>query len=289
MKAIAWSMIPAVLLTLAPISSAESSDHLNRGLNRISVDGVEDTAKLKLLAERGFVTSQQKLAEECMRNHLYADALKWISAVAAHGSLDACFQKGHMLLYGCQGATHDQDVIANPAEGLRFVYMVATNRNLDACLDIAQAFRDGRGITANPVAAYAWFSLCAQAGNHACHKEMNDLALRLSTDDIRKALAQSRMIEAGHWPDLKAMALLVPTGQPTVRVPLNLKFSGVISSSGENLAVINKHTLGENEASQFATESKELVTVTCLQIQSDSVKVQVEGEAQPRILVVQGR
>ena len=286
MKAIAWSIIPAVLLTLAPISSAESSDHLNQGLNRISVDGVEDTAKLKLLAERGYVTSQQKLAEVCMRNHMYADALKWISAVAAQGSLDACYQKGHMLLFGCKGGSAEQEVVANPAEGLRYVYMAATNRNLNACLDMAQAFRDGLGISANPVAAYAWYSLCEQAGNRACQREMNDLALRLSTDDIRQALAQARILAAGHWPDLPALAQAC---HPSVQVALKLKLSGVISSPGENLAVINKHTLGEHETSQFATESKELVAVTCLQVQQDFAKVQVEGESQPRTLMIERR
>lgn len=286
MKAIPLGMMLLVLLAPAPAGSAAPSDHLNQGLNRMAVDGVDDTARLKLLAERGYVTSQQQLAEECMKNHLYADAMKWISAVAARGSLDASFQKGRMLLYGCQGATRDQDVAANPAEGLRFVYLVATNRNLEACLDVAQAFRDGRGVPANPITAYAWFSLCDKAGNQASHAAMNELALRLSTDDIRQALAQSQMLEAGKWPDLPT---LLRTNRPAVQVAIKLKLSGIICSPQENLAVINKQTLGENEASQFATEAKALVTVTCLQIQQDSVKVQVEGEAQPRTLVIANR
>jgi hypothetical protein len=265
----------------ATMGSAEPTNRLDLGLNRISVNGVKDTAKLKLLAERGYVTAQLKIASECMNNHYYADAVKWYSAAAEQGIEEACYHKGHILLFGCKGTKPEQDVAPKPSEGLPFTYMAATNRNYAACFDMGRATKDGIGCPIDLITAYAWFSVCADAGDTLSHTEMNGLALRLSTADISRALALAHEFKARHWPE---MALPSATQQPGAQVAIKLKLSGVVYSPRGNLAVINNRTMGEGETSQFATDSKELISVTCQHIQTDGVEMLVAGEAKPRTL-----
>jgi len=274
------------LLLPAWSGPAQTSANLNRNLNRMSVEGMDDMAKVKLLADRGNVNAQLKVANACMENRLYADALKWYSLAADQGMQEARYQKGHILLFGCQGTGLDQKVAPNPAEGLKFTFLAATNRHSGACLDMGRALKDGIGCRPDPVIAYAWYSLCADAGDTPSHAAMNELALRISTEDIRLALARARDMKAGHWPDLTTTPVAY---HAPVQVAIKLKLSGVVVSPRGNLAVINNHTLGEGESVQLATEQKELVAVTCQHIERDSVEVLVDGEAQPRTLVTEPR
>lgn len=270
-----------LLWTLAVPGLAQTSK-LDRDFNRVSVAGMNDFGQVKLLAERGNINAQLKVASACMGSHLYANALKWYSAAADQGLLEARYQKGHLLLFGCQGDTPDQCVSAKPAEGLQLIYMAATNCHPAARFDLGRALKDGCGCPSDRITAYAWFAVCAEAGDAASHESMNALALQLSPENIRQALACVREIKAGHWPPLPASAAMValPGGQ----VDIKLKLSGVICSPGGNLAIINKRTLGEGESSQFMTDRKDLVAVTCQRILPDAVEVLVAGEAQSRTL-----
>ena len=283
MKTMKWIKICLLVSLLATSGWAQTANRFNSSLNRMSVDGREDMSKLKLLAERGFVDAQLKVARACMTSHLYADALKWYTAAADQGVVEAGYQRGHMLLFGCDGTSADQVVAAKPSEGLKSTFMAATNHNYNACFDMARALKDGIGCPADPVAAYAWYSYCADNGSEPSRAAMNELALRISMEDIRQSLARSREIKAGHWPEFSLLA--APTHHTTTLVGIKLKLSGVVYSPRGNLAVINNHTMSEGETSQLATDHKELVSVTCEHIQSGYVEVRVEGEAESRTLV----
>ena len=265
------------LWTLALSGLAQTASKLDRNLNRISVATMDDLGKVKLLDERGKINAQLKIATASMGSRLYANALKWYSAAADQGALEAQYQKGHLLLFGCQGDTPEQSVTANPPESLRFICMAATNHHQAACSDMGRALKDGIGCAADRVAAYALFSLCAEAGDPTSLTAMNGLALQLSPENIRQALAQAREIKTGRWPTLSPL--------PTSHVSIKLKLSGVVYSPRGNLAIINKHTLGEGETSQFLTDEKQLVAVTCQRVQPDGVEVLVAGESLPRLLL----
>lgn len=278
-------------LLLSALSAWGQADGnlMHSALNRVSVDNNEDMSKLKLLAERGYLDAQLKVAKACMASQLFADALKWYSAAADQGDTDARYQKGHLLLCGCQGGLPQQNVDADPVAGLRFTCLAATNHHYGACLDLARALRDGTGCPANPVESFAWFSLCADAGNESCRESMNQMALRFTTDQIREALDRARALKAGRWPDFTALlSAPAPVAQPMAPVDLELKLSGV-DCSREKLAFINHHTLAEGDSCQMLTEEKTLVTVTCVQICKNYVEVQVGGESQSRTLVMAQR
>lgn len=276
MKTIQQVIVLSFLWTLASTGLAQTASDLDRDLKRMSVKGMEDLGKVKLLAERGNISAQLKIADACMVNRLYASALKWYSAAEQQGALEARYQKGHLLLFGSTGSTPDQNVIAKPTEGLHYIYRCATNRHAAACFDMALALKDGVGCSADTINAYAWFSLCKEGGNTSCLNIMNTLALQLSTENIRDALARARKIKAGDWPPMPSL--------PSTRISIKLKLSGVVNSAGGKLAIINKSTLSEGETSQFMSEQKELVNVTCQKINADSVEVLVAGETQPRTL-----
>ena len=270
-----------MLATTAPGQSA-SSRHSRNNLNRMSVDAVEDMGKVKLLAERGNVNAQLKIASYCMNNRLFVEALKWYSAAADQGSLEARYQKGHLLLYGSDLSAPEQRVAASPIEGLKLIYQTATNHYVGAYYDMGQVLKEGIGCAPDAVAAYAWFSLYTDVNTSANRRLMNDLAVQLSTEDIRKAMATAREMKTNHWLDLPPPPAAKPAATQTVSIKLRL--SGLICSPHGNLAIINNHTLGKGETGQFMTEQKELVAITCQRIHTDSVEVLVEGETQPRLL-----
>src|ERR1017187_8511343 len=71
------------MLTASGVAQSVSND--DRKLRGLSVAGMNDMGKIKLLAERGNFNAQLKLAGACMGSHLFADALHWYSAAADQG------------------------------------------------------------------------------------------------------------------------------------------------------------------------------------------------------------
>jgi TPR repeat protein len=279
MKIFLW-FVGFSLFVVLEFAHADSASRFDASLYKISVQGKNNMSELKLLAERGYADAQVKVAKACMDDHLYADALKWYSLAAKQGVLEANFQQGHMLLFGCREAAAAQVVQADPARGLSYTFIAATNGHLGASYDMATALKDGLGCSADMVAAYAWFSLCADHGSEPSHSAMNWLALRLSAVEIRQALALARETKAGRWPGI-AMGSAAHHGSA---VDINLKLSGVVCSPHGNLAVINKRTLAEGETIKLKSDKNELVDVTCVSVQPSFVSVKVETEADLRIL-----
>ena len=279
MKTFLW-LAGLGLFTALAIARADSPSRFDASLYKISVQGKDNMSELKLLAERGYADAQVKVAKACMDDHLYADALKWYSLAAKQGVLEANYQHGHMLLFGCREAAVAQLVQPDPARGLSYTFIAATNGHLGAAYDMAMALKDGLGCGGDMVASYAWFSLCADHGSEASRSAMNWLALRLSATEIRQALALARETKAGRWPGM-AMGSAAHHG---AAVDINLKLSGVVCSPRGNLAVINKRTLAEGETIQLKTGKNEMVDVTCVSVQPSFVSVKVESEADLRIL-----
>ncbi|HEX9045628.1 MAG TPA: tetratricopeptide repeat protein [Verrucomicrobiae bacterium] len=274
-----------LILLLLPISSLQAEETPNRTATSfygMSLKTDKDFSKLKLLAEQGVLDAQMKLAKACMDNMRYADALKWYSAASEQGVTEALYRKGHMLLFGCEGAGN-QSVAAQPEVGFKAAFMAATNGYMPACLDVAVAYRDGRGCPADPVVAYAWFSYCTDHGNTDSHTSLNRLALRLSGEQIRAGLALARETKQGHWPTPDLAEEAATHVKP--KVDINLKLSGVVCSPHGNFVVINKRTLAQGETVQLKSEKNEPVDVTCVSVSPDSVQVRVAGEEEVRTLI----
>ena len=278
-------VLGAMLIVAAGQVWGEDSNRLDASLYQMSTRNANDISKLKLLAERGLADAQFKLAQACVQNQFYADALKWYSLASKQGMLEASYQMGRMLLYGCHDARPDQNVIARPTEGLKYCYMAATNGNIAACFDVAGALKDGIGCPVNMVQAYAWFSLCSDNGNSASAPALNWLALRMTGEEIRQAIAASRLLKNKQWLSLNFLpANNGNTAQNSAPVDIKLKLSGMVFSPRGNMAVINKHTLAEGETITMKSDKNELVNVTCVSVQPDLVQVRVQNESDLRSL-----
>jgi TPR repeat protein len=241
------------------------------------VEGFGDLGKIRLEAERGNVGAQIKLADAYLSHLRSADALKWYAAAAEQKSLEGEYQAGRLLLFGRVGIPEDQKVTAKPTEGLRWTYMAATGGHHGAWRDMAQALKSGVGCSTNIVEAYAWLGLLAETGDVVGKVEMNNLALKLASDEILRGKSLAREMKEGHWPPL-----------PARRVDVTLKLTGVIVSPKGKQAVINNHSMSEGETLHFFA-GKQQIAVTCKSIQADSVQVQVEGEDNPRMLTQASR
>lgn len=71
-----------------------------------------------------------------------------------------------------------------------------------------------------------------------------------------------------------------------VHVEPTLVLKGIVSSVGRRLAIINNETMETGEESAIRTPTGR-VRVKCLEIGTDSALVQIEGEPQPKKLVME--
>ncbi len=81
------------------------------------------------------------------------------------------------------------------------------------------------------------------------------------------------------------VAPVTPSAAPAHVAP-TLVLKGVVGSAGRRLAIINNETMELGEESTVRTAAGR-VRVKCLQIDPDSALVQIEGEAQPKKLVME--
>lgn len=246
-----------------------------RELNSILIKGFGNVGELKLKAEQGDVSAQIKLADVLLSELKPAEALKWYQA-AAPKSAEAQSQAGELLLFGRMGIK-EQTVVAKPEEGLRLTYAAAILGDKQAWRNMGKALQNGAGCSKDLAAAYAWYGLLAGEGNLTAKVEMNTIATKLSTQEIRQGNAMLEQMKAGKWPII-----------PAVRVAVNLYLNGISFSPTRKLAVINHQTLQEGESGQIKYAGQ-TVNVTCQSIQEDKVIVLVEGESNPRTLLLKPR
>jgi TPR repeat protein len=249
----------------------------NAELRGTLAQGFSDFGAIKIQAEQGDVAAQVKLADAYLSNFKSADALEWYKT-AAPKSLEAQYQCGNLLLFGRPGIPQDKKIAPNPAEGLKWTYSAAINGHKQAWRNLAKARQSGIGCSTNLVEAYAWLSLLAETGDIVGRVEMNNLALKLSSDEIRRGKSIQQNMQAGHWPQL----VILKSSQPD----LGLKLNGLIPSGANPMAAINGKTLAEGETANIKLK-KGTVNVKCLKINKDSVLILVDGEEEPRLLLMQ--
>ena len=234
-----------------------------------------DLGAIKIQAERGDVTAQVKLADACLVNFKSADALKWYEAAAKQNSVEGKYQLGNLLLFGRPGIPQEQSVPAKPVEGLKWTYSAATQGNHFGWYNMARALQNGIGCSTNLVEAYAWLALWADSGNIQGRVEMNNMALKLSAEEIIQGKSLFEKMKQGDWPELKISNRNLPS------IPLELH--GIFGPENHRFAIINNATLMEGDTSPVKVK-KQSINVTCLKITEDAVQIKVEGEDESRIL-----
>jgi TPR repeat protein len=237
-----------------------------------------DLGTIKIQAEQGNVAAQIKLADAYLSNFKSADALKWYEAAAKQNSTEGKYQLGNMLIFGRVGIPNEQRVQAKPIEGLKWTYQAATSGHKEAWRNMAKALEGGIGCSTNLVEAYAWLSLLADTGDIVGRVEMNNLALKITSEQIVNAKNLAQKMESGHWPPLPA--------QKNPEADLVLKLNGLIPGGAHPLATINGKTVAAGETISIKIK-KENLNVRCLKIDSDSVTILVDGETESRQLRMQ--
>lgn len=262
----------AFSLLFAVAASAQNAE-----LRGTLAQGFSDLGAIKIQAEQGDVAAQVKLADAYLSNFKSTDALEWYRA-AAPKSLEAQYQCGNLLLFGRSGIPQDKRITPNPAEGIKWTYSAAINGHKGAWRNMAKARQSGIGCSTNLVETYAWLSLLAETGDIVGRVEMNNLALKLSSEEILRGRSIEQDMQMGHWPKLVI--------QKNSKPDLGLKLNGLTPSGANPMAIINGKTLAEGETATIKFK-KGTVNVKCLKIQADSVLILVDGEDEPRLLHMQ--
>lgn len=236
-----------------------------------------DVAEVRRRAEAGDAAAEVAFGDILTSRMRHADALLWYRKAADQRNVSGQFHVGGTLLHGAIGIPADQNVKADPAQGLGWVFMAATNGNSAACADMSFALQRGVGTDVDLVAAYAWLKLRAESSGFidGYRFELNQLALKMTTAEVEHAKTIAAWFKAGHWQ--MPVIRVIPNGDP------RLKLTGIATGLKTPFAVINGHTLSAGES---ATIDLKVITLRlkCLKIEESSVVVSLEGEDQPRVL-----
>jgi hypothetical protein len=260
-----------------------------------------NVSELKQKAEDGDAQAQVKLAGLYTSIGHNADAFALYQKAAAQGDGEAAYQISQMLLFGAWSGIKDQGIEPNPAEGIKATFQLASHFEPRACHNMVQAYRQGLGVAPDPVRAYAWLQIYTGTQPSglipANRMELNQMALTMDVDSLRRAEQLAAQYKAGNWespvilytpppsppaerPRTLAEALARQSAPPPQNgVIVNLKLKAITGS----MAVINDRMIGEGETAKVTVKSGR-VSVKCLKIQTNSVVISVEGEDAPRTL-----
>ncbi|MGN6552280.1 MAG: tetratricopeptide repeat protein [Verrucomicrobiota bacterium] len=238
--------------------------------------GLGDIAAIKEKAETGDASAQVSLADSLISNFHSSDALAWYRKAALQGNKEGAYQVGRILLHGSPGIPKEQIVNPNPIEGIEWTFRAATNLHPNACREMSQALQQGLGVSTDLVTAYAWLQLHVQIASPDIvgKVELNQLALKMDSEAIRRAQEMTEDFKRGHW------------SAPVIRTSLDtnqdLRLASVTWGKTP-LAIIGGKTLAKGESAEVKTKTASY-TIRCLSIQKDSVLIAVEGESAPRLL-----
>ena len=264
------------LVVLGGVSSALAALGQDAGRGTL-IMGLNDVAAIKQKADSGDAVAQVSLGDALASRFHATEALQWYRKAAVQGNVEGEYHVGQMLLFGAPGIPNDLAVQSNPAEGIRWTFMAATNFHPYACWNMGKALRSGLGTGTNLIESYAWLKLFSETtpGSVVGRVEMNELALKLSKADLQRAQNLFVQFKSGSWH--APIARTIPDGDS------RLKLNGITFGGAVPLAVINGKTLGEGDIAKIPVKPITL-KIRCLKIEKESVLIEVEGEDQPRRL-----
>lgn len=269
----AFSFIALTVILHACVSYGQDS------IKNVLTMGFGDLVTIREKAEAGDPAAQNALGEALEHKFRSSEAVVYYRKAVTAGNVEAAFNLGRVLLYGVYGGgglSAANKVAANPAEGIRWMHVAATNSHRQALFNLSRAFQCGLGTSTNLVEAYAWMQLYAESGSTVGRVYLNEMALKLDSDSIRHGQALAERYKRKEWSPL--VARTIPEGDARLR--LNGVTLGRVP-----LAVINGKTLGVGDSAALPLKPSPL-RVTCLEIKKESVLVAIEGEDAPRQLAL---
>ncbi len=151
--------------------------------------------EFKPLAEQGDAKAQSSLGYMYAAGQGvaqdFAAAAMWFREAAEQGSRSAQANLG--ALYG-----KGQGVPQDYAEAVKWTRMGANRGYAQAQSNLGQGYKNGRGVPYDYVQAHMWFSLAAVQGNGSAAKFRDELARRMTSEQISEAQKRT-----GEWRPLK--------------------------------------------------------------------------------------
>jgi hypothetical protein len=114
----------------------------------------------------------------------YAEAVKWYRKAAEQGDAEAQFNLGVMYENG-------RGVLQDYAEAVKWYRKAAEQGVAPAQNNLGQMYENGRGVPQDYVEAYKWSNLAASQGNAKGSTNRNNLALKMTPDQIAEGQRRS--------------------------------------------------------------------------------------------------
>jgi len=180
------AFITLLNLSLAPAIAADIQKGLDAYLNGDYATAMREWTPL---AEQGDLSAQYNLgllyesglgvAQDAF------EAVKWYRRAAAQGDASAQYNLGVIYDEG-------HDVPQDYAEAAKWYKLAAEQRDASAQSNLGVLYDNGRGVPHDHITAYMWFSIAASQGNKLAHKNKDEIAKQMSSDDVDKAQAMVR-------------------------------------------------------------------------------------------------
>lgn len=210
------------------------------------------------------------------------EALWAYRQAAKSGDVNGAAAAGDMLFHAGQSETgHDR--ILNLHAGLGYLFVAATNRQPQACVEISEAFQNGLGVRTNLVSAYAWLLVAAE-NNNSFKPELDRLVIQLEPREVIQAQREARAYLSGHWP--------VRVARPIQQGDPRLEIQGLSQGPNGTLVILNGNTFAAGEsanvfpAGKSTHDPRERLTVSCREIGPDYMLVAVAGETSLKMLSI---
>jgi hypothetical protein len=223
-------------------------------------------AEVKVAAERGDATSQDKLGDAYVLQFNFPNAIKWYRPAGGRGLANAQWHLGDMLLTG-RATMHRGSVKAEPEEAAQWYLKAANQGHERAQVDLGHCYRDGKGVRQDHVQAYKWYSIAARQNNIWGAMYRDPLILKMSPQQVSEAQRQANVF-APH------RTLPDEIAEPGFLDQLKLK--GISGSKTNRVALINNRTFAVGDLVKIKLAEK-MVAVRCLEIRDESVIVSVGG------------
>lgn len=221
-------------------------------------------AEVKLAAERGDATAQDKLADAYVSQFDFPNAIKWYRPAAERGLAHAQWHLGDMLLTG-RATMNRGSVKAEPEEAVQWLLKAANQDHERAQVDLGHCYRDGKGVRQDYVQAYNWYALAARQNKIWGRMYRDPLILKMSSQQVSEAQDRANAF--------------VPHRTMTDEIPepgfLNqLKLKGISGSKTNRVALINNRAFAVGDLVKIKLAEK-MIAVRCLVIRDESVIVSV--------------
>ncbi|WP_341644148.1 sel1 repeat family protein [Thauera sp. SDU_THAU2] len=122
-----------------------------------------------------------------------AEAVTWLRQAATGGHAGAMLQLGKLYRSGV-------GMPQNYEYAEKWIRSAAEAGDSDAMVELGRLYRSGLGVSVDQVQAYVWFNRAAAAMNMDGVYERDNIALKLSPDEMKSAQALSLADEEDHAP-----------------------------------------------------------------------------------------